>query len=301
MNFLNNIGISFKANYLIQGDNKERSNISKKCNIPNIELNIREDGKNSDIESVFNTYSGNVIFNIPTVNVNLGNLSDVQKTIQKLLKYNIKLVIIKTSNLTMEDYEWSTNEEQDEYISNISTAIATLASNKVVVAIENTNNYYGQNLNQISDILVYSRKKLVNNFKFNESDANKYIKVCLNISNVLKSEEDIEKWFNIFNSSIGCIKFNDDEKFNEISNMILNSCMTYNLDCPILLGEKVDIEEIPSKYDNYLKFVKDYSISRNIPIEEKLDEDGFTNIVVTSMIVITILIGILMVYVKFHI
>lgn len=308
MNFLNNIGISFKANYLIQGDNKERCNVAKKSDIPNIELFIREDGKDFDMESVFNTYKNNVIFNMPTININLGNLNDIDKILKLLLKYDVKLITIKASNLTMEDYEWSTDEEQSNYISNMSKAIATLASNKVTVAIENasyygnSSGYYGQSLNQLSDILVYSRKVLVNDFKFSDKDANKYIKISFSVSNLLKNSsiDEIDKWFSIFNESIGCIKFNDDDKYNEVLNKILNNYMTYKLECPILLGENVDIEEIPMKYENYINFIKNYNIDKNIPMEKNLNEDGFTNIAVASMIVLTILIGILMIYVKFH-
>lgn len=307
MNFLDNIGVSFKANYLVQGDNKEKCLFSKKNKIKNIELYVRKDGKDFSVESIFDTYNGNVIFNFPAININLENLNTIESNFQKILKYNIKSIIIKASSLTMEDYEWSTNEEQLEYISKIALGIATLASNRVQVFIENTKNYensegfFGQNLNQISDLLVYSRKTLVNNFKFSEDDANKYVKVCFNVSNFINDQSnDINKWFDVLNSNIGCIKYNDDENIETVSEIILSNCIKYNIDIPILLIEKIELEEIKPKYEKYYGYIKNFCIKNNLNLNEEVNEDGFTNIVVISMIVLTILIGILMVYVKFN-
>lgn len=307
MNFLDNIGISFKANYLMQGDNKEKCSFSKKNKIKNIELYVRKDGKDFSVDSIFDTYSGNVIFNFPAININLENLNTIESNFQKILKYNVKSIIIKASSLTIEDYEWSTNEEQLDYISKIALGIATLASNRVQVLIENTKNYessdgfFGQNLNQISDLLVYSRKTLVNNFKFSEDDANKYVKICFNVSNfITEKNNDINKWFDVLNSNIGCIKYNDDENVEKISDIILSNCIKYNIDIPILVIEKIELEEIKSKYEKYYMYIKGFCQKNNLILTEEINEDGFTNIVVISMIVLTILIGILMVYVKFN-
>ena len=68
---------------------KEKCLFSKKNKIKNIELYVRKDGKDFSVESIFDTYNGNVIFNFPAININLENLNTIESNFQKILKYNI--------------------------------------------------------------------------------------------------------------------------------------------------------------------------------------------------------------------
>ena len=89
------------------------------------------------------------------------------------------MITINASNLSLDLFEWSTLEEQKKYFLNIVTAIATLASNKIEVAIDNlkhneSNTMFGSDIAQVTDIIVYSRKMLVKDFGFKEDVAEIY-------------------------------------------------------------------------------------------------------------------------------
>ena len=52
MDLINQIGISYKANYLVQGNQLERCKTSTKLQAYNTELQMRSDGKDFDITSI---------------------------------------------------------------------------------------------------------------------------------------------------------------------------------------------------------------------------------------------------------
>lgn len=307
MDLVNQIGISYNASYLLQGNQLEKCEMSTKLHANNIELKIRSDGKDFDISSVLKLYNGNIIFNVPTINKDLSNIKTIESKVKNLVNNNIKMITIKPSNLTLSDFEFSTVAEQKEYFSNIVSGIARLASNKIIVAVENElgteNGYFGGDINQISDIIVYSRKVLVRNHNFTEEDASKYIGLCLNIDNIIKSEgkEAISKWFKTFNKNIKCLKFSNNSKELDI---VLNDIIDNKYDKPILFVSNKDLEELESDYIDFQNEVLKISKENNIKINpynvNEINNSGFTNIIVISIIIITIVIAILMVMVKLN-
>ncbi len=305
MDLINQIGISYKANYLIQGNYEERCEMSTKLRANNTELRIKSDGKDFDISNILKSYRGNIIFHIPSVSIDLSNLKNLNSKVRTLINNNVKMVNINASNLSLDLFEWSTIEEQKKYFLNIVTGIATLAANKIVVCIENMpsnsdDSMFGCNYNQISDILVYSRKLLIKDFGFNENDATNYIGLCLNIS-VLEKENQITslgEWFSIFNKNIKCIKFSNGELLDSILDFVISN----EYDGPILFETKSELEEIEQDYISIDKKVKEKLNQYNMVIGDykikTLTDSGFSNIIVLSIILITIAIAILMVIVK---
>lgn len=310
MNLINQIGISYKAGYLVQGNQLERCTTSTKLRAYNTELQMRSDGKDFDITNILKSYRGNIIFHVPTVSIDLSNLKSLNSKVRNLLNNEIKMITINASNLSLDLFEWSTIEEQKKYFLNIVTGIATLAANKIIVSIENmpstgNNSMFGSNYNQISDIIVYSRKLLIKDFGFTEKDATNYIGICLNISTLVKEEgiESISKWFSIFNKNIKCIKFSKtDEDYDKIIDNILDLVIKNDYNNPILFETKLELEEIENDYTYINDKIKDKLKQNNIPIEEykikPITDSGFSNIIVLSIIVITIVIAVLMILVK---
>lgn len=307
MDLINQIGISYKAGYLVQGTQAERCKTSTKLQAYNTELYMRSDGKDFDITNILKDYRGNIIFHIPTINIDLGNLNSINSKVKGLVNNNIKMVTINASNLSLEQFEWSTVEEQKKYFLNLITAVATLAANKIVVAVENTENgdngYFGSTITHLSDIIIHSKRLLVKDFGFSEEDSNEYIGLCLNISEILKTEtiDEVKKWFKVFNKNIKCIKFMDDN-YEQVLNMILNECIAYNYEEPILLQTERELEEVCNYYKNFDEKVRNLLKKNNIDISENkiqpINDVGCTNIIILSIILITIFIAILMVLVK---
>ena len=310
MDLINQIGISYKAGYLVQGNQLERCKTSTKLQAYNTELQMRSDGKDFDIASILKDYRGNIIFNIPPVNPDLGNLKSLDSKVKNLVNNNINMVTIPASNVSLELFEWSTIEEQKKYFSNIVTAIATLASNKIVVLIENmdnssSNGCFGHNITQISDIIIYSKKMLMKDFGFSEEDANKYVGLCLNVDNVIRNESatDITKWLKVFNNDIDCIKISSDiDSYEQVLDIILKECINEKFDIPILLQTEKELEEIGKDYKYLDQKVRNLLKQNNIDISpnkiKPIIDAGYTNIIVISIILITIFIAILMVLVK---
>lgn len=309
MHFLDNIGIEFTSNYLLQGNNLDKIKTAKKSKIKNIGFIIKNDKKDFDIDSIFNSYSDNVIIHLPTISYNLNNLKKINELVQKLCFKNISEVTINTSNLTMEEFEFSNLDEQKAYFSNITTAIATLASNKVIVGIENpiykgnSSGNFGQDINHLTDIIVFSRKKLMIDFGFNEEDASKYIGLSFNVSNLLKNNnvDEVNKWFSVFNKDIKCIKYSG-EKVDELTNVILSNCLKYNIDTKILVNEKCDLEEINDRYIHLVNVVKVFNKDNNLVSKEEIviNENGYADMICLAIIVVTIAIAVLMIYIKFR-
>lgn len=308
MNLLDNIGIEFTSNYLIQGNNIDKIKTAKKSKINNIGFIVANDKKDFDIDSVFDNYNKNVIVHLPTISYNLNNLKKVNEFVQKLCLKNVKEVTINTSNLTMEEFEFSELSEQKEYFSNIITALATLASNKIVVGIENpmylgnSSGHFGQDINHLTDIIVFTRKKLMLEFGFNEADAVKYVGLNFNVSNLIKnsSEEDVNKWFSVFNKDIRSIKYNESD-VDVLTNLVLSNCLKYNIDATILINEECELEEISDKYRHIVNLVNIFNKENNLVSQDDvlIEENGYADAICVGIIVITILIAALMVYVKF--
>lgn len=313
MDLVNQIGISYKSGYLVQGNQLERCKTSTKLQAYNTELQMRSDGKDFNISNILKSYRGNIIFHVPAINANLSNLKNLDSKIKKLVTNNIKMITIDASNLSLDLFEWSTIEEQKKYFLNIVTGIATLASNKIIVAVENTSSTnsdkkFGYNINQVSDTIIYSRRLLVKDFGFTEQEASEYVGLCLNVNSAIKGSglDILEKWFKITNNNIKCIKFSrSDKEYDNIIDKILELCLENNYDKPILFETTLELEMIGNEYKYIDEKVKNKLKEKDIKINpykiKPITSAGFSNIIVISIIVITIAIAILMVIVKMRV
>lgn len=303
MDIINNLGISYKASYLVQGNQLERCKTSADLNSNYTELLMRSDGKNSDVSEISKVYSGKVIYHVPAINPDLSNLKNVNELVKKIINNKCDLITINASNLSLDLFEWSTLDEQKKYFLNIVTAIATLASNKVQVAIENLksqeiDSMFGSNITQITDTLTYTRRLLVKDFGFSEQEAEKYVTIALNIDNIdLKDDrESIFNWFEIFNESIRVIKISD---LNNL-NIVIDTLKEKNYNIPILYETVSDLEEIKNEYI-YLKdkLIQEYNVVDTKPIKNhKKENRGFSNTIMLLMIIMTIVIVVLMFVIK---
>lgn len=296
---LNNIGISYSGSYLLQGNQIERLKKSLELNANTTELLLRTDKKECDIDSLRKVYNGNILFHVPAINPDLANLKIVNEIVRNLKENKIELITINASNLSLDLFEWSTLDEQKKYFLNIVTAISTLASNKIEVAVDNikyeeNNNLFGSNIAQMTDIIVYSRKMLVRDFGFREDEAEKYIGLSLNIDNIRtdSSKESLENWMEVFSNSIKCIKIsntNDTDKINKMLDIMEKD----NKDYTILLSTNSDLDEINSGYINLINLIdKDSSIEieeKNTVTDIKSDKQ-MTNYIILGMIIATIVI-----------
>lgn len=296
---LNNIGISYSGSYLLQGNQIERLKKSLELKANTTELLLRTDKKECDIDSLRKVYNGNILFHIPAINPDLANLKIVNEIVRNLKENKIELITINASNLSLDLFEWSTLDEQKKYFLNIVTAISTLASNKIEVAVDNikyeeNNNLFGSNIAQMTDIIVYSRKMLVRDFGFREDEAEKYIGLSLNIDNIRtdSSKESLENWMEVFSNSIKCIKIsntNDTDKINKMLDIMEKD----NKDYTILLSTNSDLDEINSGYINLINLIdKDSSIEieeKNTVTDIKSDKQ-MTNYIILGMIIATIVI-----------
>ena len=296
---LNNIGISYSGSYLLQGNQIERLKKSLELKANTTELLLRTDKKECDIDSLRKVYNGNILFHVPAINPDLANLKIVNEIVRNLKENKIELITINASNLSLDLFEWSTLDEQKKYFLNIVTAISTLASNKIEVAVDNikyeeNNNLFGSNIAQMTDIIVYSRKMLVRDFGFREDEAEKYIGLSLNIDNIRtdSSKESLENWMEVFSNSIKCIKIsnpNDTDKINKMLDIMEKD----NKDYTILLSTNSDLDEINSGYINLINLIdKDSSIEieeKNTVTDIKSDKK-MTNYIILGMIIATIVI-----------
>ena len=296
---LNNIGISYSGSYLLQGNQIERLKKSLELKANTTELLLRTDKKECDIDSLRKVYNGNILFHVPAINPDLANLKIVNEIVRNLKENKIELITINASNLSLDLFEWSTLDEQKKYFLNIVTAISTLASNKIEVAVDNikyeeNNNLFGSNIAQMTDIIVYSRKMLVRDFGFREDEAEKYIGLSLNIDNIRtdSSKESLENWMEVFSNSIKCIKIsnsNDTDKINKMLDIMEKDNKGYT----ILLSTNSDLDEINSGYINLINLIdKDSSIEieeKNTVTDIKSDKQ-MTNYIILGMIIATIVI-----------
>ena len=303
MDVVKDLGISYKASYLIQGNQMERCSTSTALNVKYTCLYARTDGKDFNIESILKNYKGNIVFHLPSINPDLSNLTPVNNLVKKIVDSKLKLVTIDASNLSSDLFEWSTLEEQKKYFLNVVTGIATLASNKIEVAIENSksstsNSKFGSCISQMTDIIVYSRRLLVKDFGFSEGDAEKYIGISLNIDNINfdNEKEGILNYMEVFDKNIKVIKF---ESYNRL-NMILDLLKQREKDVLVFYNTKEDLDEIKEKFISLRNEIENSIEDTSILNDSKklVNNKGFTNIIMYSMILLTIVIVVLMFIIK---
>ena len=210
------------------------------------------------------------------------------------------MITINASNLSLDLFEWSTLEEQKKYFLNIVTAIATLASNKIEVAIDNlkhneSNTMFGSDIAQVTDIIVYSRKMLVKDFGFKEDVAEKYIGLSLNIDNIdfSSDKENLNNWFEVFNNSIKCIKISNLDNEKNIK-LITDMCKKNNY--IVLLKTESDIDEVDEQFVLLLNLMGvDINVIKESTIKTKIKDNSknnkkITNMIIALMIITTIII-----------
>lgn len=297
---LENIGISYNASYLLQGNQIERCKKSIDLNAKVTELLLRTDKKDCDIDNIKKVYKGKVLFHVPAINPDLANLKSVNELVRTLSENGIKMITINASNLSLDLFEWSTLEEQKKYFLNIVTAIATLASNKIEVAIDNlkhneSNTMFGSDIAQVTDIIVYSRKMLVKDFGFKEDVAEKYIGLSLNIDNIdfSSDKENLNNWFEVFNNSIKCIKISNLDNEKNIK-LITDMCKKNNY--IVLLKTESDIDEVDEQFVLLLNLMGvDINVIKESTIKTKIKDNSknnkkITNMIIALMIITTIII-----------
>ncbi len=297
---LENVGISYNASYLLQGNQIERCKKSIDLNAKVTELLLRTDKKDCDIDNIKKVYKGKVLFHVPAINPDLANLKSVNELVRTLSENGIKMITINASNLSLDLFEWSTLEEQKKYFLNIVTAIATLASNKIEVAIDNlkhneSNTMFGSDIAQVTDIIVYSRKMLVKDFGFKEDVAEKYIGLSLNIDNIdfSSDKENLNNWFEVFNNSIKCIKISNLDNEKNIK-LITDMCKKNNY--IVLLKTESDIDEVDEQFVLLLNLMGvDINVIKESTIKTKIKDNSknnkkITNMIIALMIITTIII-----------
>lgn len=297
---LENVGISYNASYLLQGNQIERCKKSIDLNAKVTELLLRTDKKDCDIDNIKKVYKGKVLFHVPAINPDLANLKSVNELVRTLSENGIKMITINASNLSLDLFEWSTLEEQKKYFLNIVTAIATLASNKIEVAIDNlkrneSNTMFGSDIAQVTDIIVYSRKMLVKDFGFKEDVAEKYIGLSLNIDNidVSSAKESLNNWFEVFNNSIKCIKVSNLDNEENIK-FLTDICKKNNY--VVLLKTESDLDEVDEQYVSLLNLMGvDINVIKESSIKTKIKDNSknnkkITNMIIALMIITTIII-----------
>ena len=317
MDLLKNLGICYKGDYITQGSQRDKAKKSSQLDIKITEFVIRNDGKNMDFGNVSSLYSGKIIFHLPTININQTNLKAIKDELISLMVNNINLVTIDASTLLYETYEWSTEEEQQNYLKNMAKGIATLASNNIPIAIENTDLdknslVFGKTISNISDLLVYTRNTLVEQFDFTRERANDIVGISLNVGNLVKTNEVIglENWFKVFYNDIKCIKVNNIENTIPLFNQLLDLIIANNKDVPIILETKEEIEAIVNAYRKFEHLVKNKIDGKPLNFEGYQNlvnsryneynynfnsaQSGYTNAVIIIMILLTTIIAILM-------
>lgn len=291
---LKNIGIFYNGSYLLQGNQIERCKKSVELKVNTTELLLRSDKKEIDLEGIKKIYNGKILFHIPTINPDLSNLKIINEMVRQLKESGIELITINASNLSIDLFEWSTLEEQKKYFLNIVTAIATLASNKIEVAVDNlkyneNNAFFGSDIAQITDIIIYSRKMLVRDFGFKEEMAKNYIGLSLNIDNINteSQKESLENWMEVFSDSIKCIKINN---FNNVDN--INKILKYNNNYIILLKTNSDLDEIDNEYISLVNIIDKDSVieMKKTTLKEIKSNQKMTNYIILGMILATIII-----------
>ena len=298
----NKIGIAFSSNYLKQGSNIEKCKISNKNKIPNIVLSIREDKKEFDISEDKKNYSGNIIYNVPSVSYNLNNIKTVEDIINSLIINKIKTITINPTNMILSDYEWSTKQEQNKVFKNIVETLASIASNKLEVLIENPKDtkskvYFGHDVETMQSILLNSRKTLIKKYNFTENEANKYLKISLNTSGM--NQSDVVVWLNSFKESLSMIKVT-----NTNYTFIYNYLKTNNFKRMMLIyTTSTELESVINEYKGFSKMcgveIKEKTKKKKEK-KSKTKKMDYPTMIQIGIILLTVFIAFLMIYVKFQ-
>lgn len=319
MKLINNLGISYNGNYINQGSNIDKCKKANDIGAKYLEFTIRSDGKDNDFSNLSAYFQNELIFHLPTINDNQSNLKNIKEIISDVIKNNIRLFTIDASTLLFDTYDWSTIEEQQNYLKNMAKGLASLTEYNIDIAIENTYKYedkflFGKTLSNISDLLVYTRNTLVEEYGISREIANKKIGVSLNINKIIKSNEDLSKWVKMFYNDIKCIKVKNVENNIEIFDLLLSLINDNNIEAPILLETKDELEKITNEYKKieFLINKKDNNLPVNFDNYQVINDsvyneyntnissnpNGFTNIVIITMIILTIIIAIMMFMLK---
>ena len=320
MDSFNKIGISYIGDYIEQGSNIDKCEKSEKLSAKYTELFIRKDGKESNTSDLLKIYHGELLFHLPTIRQDLSNLKQITTYVQDLVKCGIKYAIIDASLLPLDLYDWSTAEELSDFIKTISSGFAQLISNGITLYIENTSDennvsYFGKRVENISDIIMYTKNILFKNYDYPKEKIDSSIGVSFNITKLYGEINEYSKWFNVLGDSIKVIKVMDVDNAVSIFDGILTKSADENINPIILLQSNNEIEEVKKKYRKFEYLIdrknngEVFSLDNYTEISAKDDNDeydfsttnqsGYSSIVIISMIIITILIAIIMIYLKF--
>ncbi|MBQ3474903.1 MAG: hypothetical protein IJH20_01895 [Bacilli bacterium] len=321
MELLNNLGITYSGDYISQGSLIDKCKKSAKLKIKNTEIIFKDDGKDTDYKSIVDCYSGDMIIHVPTINISQSNLKAIKEILSNTVNDSVKLIIIPASSLLYETYEWSTIQEQQNYLRNTAKGIASLITYGVPIAIENTTKYknnllFGKSMSNIADLLVYTRSILVDEEGFTKEDAANMIGISLNVSNLREVNEigNIDKWFRNFYNDLKCIKIDNIETNLNIVTWLLDAILLNNIDCKFMYGIKSDLEDINNEFNKFEYIVnnklegKELNFDHYHPIAQaKYNEfsgnftsaqSGYTNMIIIIMVLLTIIIAVLMFMVK---
>lgn len=321
MDIIKNLGISYRGDYINQGSNIEKCKKSTELGTSYVGFVIRNDGKGTIVDNLSSYYNGNIILHLPTINTNQTNLKNVKDIVISLLPNNLKLLTIDASLLLADTYDWCTVEEQQNYLKNMANGIASLCEFNVDIAIENTGlekneALFGKSISNMSDLLVYTRNALVDKYNYTRDQANKRVGISLNLRKLRKhgNELDLNTWFKVFYNDIKCIKVNDIENtLSDIDN-VLELVSSTNIDVPILLETKSELEKIVNEYKKF-KFIVNKKLNNEVlnfdGYQEIADstyneynyniasnQSGFTSAIIVIMVIVTLIIAVLMVLVK---
>ena len=320
MDSFNKIGISYIGDYIEQGSNIDKCEKSEKLSAKYTELYIRKDGKESNVKDLLKIYHGELLFHLPTLKQDLSNLKNITNTVIDLVKDGIKYAVIDASSLPLDLYDWSTAEEQADYIKTISNGIAQLISNGITIYIENTSDennvsYFGKRVENISDLIMYTKNTLLKNYDYTKDKIDSSIGVSFNITKLYGEINEYSKWFNVLGDNIKIVKVMDVDNAVSIFDGILTKSADNNINPIVMLETNNEIEEITKKYRKFEYLINcknkgdSLSLDNYTDINTKDDnseydfstsnQSGYSSIVIISMIIITILIAVLMIYIKF--
>jgi uncharacterized protein YktA (UPF0223 family) len=203
----------------------------------------------------------------------------------------------------------------------MANGIASLCEFNIDIAIENTAKekndlLFGKSISNMSDLLVYTRNALVEKYNYTREQANSRVGISLSIRKLKKVDNtlDLNTWFKVFYNDIKCIKVNDIEKSLQDIDSLLDLVISTNIDVPILLETKSELEKIVNEYKKF-KFIVNKKLNHETlnfdGYQEIADstyneynyniassQSGFTSAIIIIMIILTIIVAILMVLVK---
>lgn len=321
MELLNNLGITYNGDYIKQGSLIDKCKKSAKLRIKNTEIIFRDDGKDNDYKSIVDSYGENIILHVPTINVSQSNLKSIKDILSNTVNEKVKLIIIDAGSLLYETYDWSTVQEQQNYLRNMAKGISSLITYNVPIAIENTGKYknnllFGKSMSNLADLLVYVRSILVEEEGFTKEQAADMIGISLNVNNLYDVNEigNIDKWFRNFYNDLKCIKIDNVEANLNIVIWLLDAIMLNNIDCKILYGTKSDLEDINNEYNKFEYIVKNKIEGKELNFDHyhplaqaKYNEfsgnftsaqSGYTNVIIIIMVLLTVIVAVLMLMVK---